>query len=161
MRYTVQGSKARQFELTDDSGRNIGQMYFPKWYSTRAEIILASGDNLLITPERNLLQTIHVTNEGVAVATVKFGWMGKISITLADGSEYMFKRVSLFSGTFGLFNANGHKVVNIKQEFYWKRFAFNYEINTDDNYPEGKDIGLLLIAIYVITAMQRRGAAVA
>lgn len=159
MKYTAEGKRSTQFTLFDSTGASAAEMHFPKWYTAKAELRLHSGALVQIIPEIKFLQEIHVTSEGVNLFTVKFAWLGKQKLLLADGREFTFRRTGFIPGVYSLFNENDHEVVSVKPHFNWSKFSHSYTIETDDNYPEAKDERLLLVLIYTILSMQRRAAA--
>lgn len=159
MKYTAEGKRSTQFTLFDSAGASAAEMHFPKWYTAKAQIRLNSGALIQITPELKFLQEIHVTSEGAALFTVKFGWLGKLKMLMPDGREFTFKRMGFMPGVYKLFNENDHEIVSIKPHFNWSKFSHSYTIDTDDNYVEANDERLLLALIYTIISMQRRAAA--
>ncbi len=159
MNYTVKGEHNRHFELFDANNNSLGKLDYTSWFSIRSAIVMQSGKTYEIAPA-NVFQTSIQLNEGdTKLGSLKFNWKGQIIISMENGKTYTFKRVGFFHSHFGLFTEHDQEIVILNQHFKLSEFSFNYTIETDDNYTEGKDVQILLLMVYCANYMHSMAAA--
>ncbi len=159
MNYTAKGIHNRHFELLNEAGAPLGKLDYTSWFSTKSAIILESGKGYEIGSTGVFQTAIEITSGGVVIGSLKFNWKGQIVLTMEGGKHYIFKRVGFFNSHFGLFTEASKEIVVLKQHFKMAELSFDYDIETDDNYAEGKDISLLLLLIYCANYMHSMVAA--
>lgn len=148
MKYNAKGTYKRHFELFDDKETNLGKLDYANWFSIKAEIALPDGKKYEIAPTSLFQTSVAITADGVQLGKLKFNWKGQIVINLENGQSYIYKRVGFLSSHFGLFNESEHELVTLKQHFQLSTFSFNYTIETDDNYAEGRDAYFVLLLVH-------------
>lgn len=153
MKYTAKGTHNRHFELLDTNGFALGKLDYTSWFTITSEITLQDGIQYSITPSNFWHTSIDVKSVDNTIASLKFNWKGQIVISMADGQSYMFKRKGFFNMHFALFNEHEHELIVVNQKFELAKLTFNYFIETDDNYKEGKDTVLLLLLVYCANYM--------
>jgi hypothetical protein len=75
-------------------------------------------------------------------------------VKLGDKS-YVFK-TGFWYNKYTLFTEHEKGIITLAPDFQWSKFSFNYEIETDDNYDEGKNALLILILIYCCNHIHTR-----
>ena len=125
--YKVISTDLKLFSLTL-SDKEIGTLQYEKWYSFKAEIILA--DNTIYTFETKGFwgTTIELKEDDVVLLNLKKDWMGKIIIrTWFDETEkdFIFKPRGILGGSYVLMDMDMqqhpnfmlHSVIKIQQIF--------------------------------------------
>jgi hypothetical protein len=158
MNYTVKGTHNKHFELFNDKNESLGKLDYTSWFSTKSAIMLASGHSYEIASSGVFQTSIDITSGDTEVGSLKFNWKGNIIISMAGGKSYIFKRVGFINSRFGLFTDAEHEAIVLRQNFKLSELSFSYTIETDDNYPEGKDISFLLLLIYCANYMHSMSA---
>jgi hypothetical protein len=157
MKYTVKGTHNKHFELFTEAGEALGKLDYTSWFSTKSAIILQSGKEYEIGSTGIFQTSVEITSGDTEIGSLKFNWKGQIILTLTGGHAYIFRRVGFINGHFGLFTAHDKEIIILRQHFKLSELSFNYTIETDDNYTEGKDISLLLLLIYCANYMHSMG----
>ncbi|GAA4462112.1 hypothetical protein GCM10023093_08030 [Nemorincola caseinilytica] len=161
MRYTAKGKYGKSIELTDDKAALLGSVRRASWRAIRGAIISVGGTEYTVAPRGVFNRTVDVTKDGQQLISCTFKPMGKVVITTANGTSYTLKRTNFFRGHYGLFSSQDQQIVTIVPHFKLWFFGITYDIDTDDNYTEGRDTLLLLLLVYAINTMQRAAAAAA
>lgn len=150
MKYTAKGEHHRNFELFDENNNSLGMIGYDGWFSMKVKI--TQGSSQYHVESANFWHTeLQVKKGDEVAATIKFGW-GGMSIDY-QGKTYMFK-AGMWHNKFSLVTDTDHAIITLKPDFQWTKFSFNYQIETDDNYTEGKSALLILILIYCCNQMQ-------
>jgi hypothetical protein len=157
MKYTVQGTHNKHFEIFGEDGTTMGKLDYTSWFSTKSAIILQSGKSYEIGSTGVFQTSIEITSGGEEIGALKFNWKGQIILTLEGHKHYIFKRVGFFNSHFGLFTEIDKEIVILRQHFKMAEMSFTYDIETDDNYPEGTDISLILLLVYCANYMHTMG----
>lgn len=153
MKYTAKGTHNRHFELMDENNFALGKLDYTSWFTIKSEIKLPDGRVLNIAPTNIWHTSIDLTAGDHVLASLKLNWKGQTVVSLNDGDNYIFKRRGFFNMHFGLFNRDEHEVVIVNQKFELSKLSFNYYIETDDNYNEGKNVVLILLLVYCANYM--------
>lgn len=157
MKYTAKGEHHRNFELFDENNNSLGIIGYDGWFSMKVKI--TQGSSQYSIESANFWHTeLEVKKGDDVAATIKFGW-GGMTIDY-QGKTYKFK-TGMWQNKYTLSGETDHPIITLKPDFQWTKFSFNYEIETDDNYTEGKSALLVLILIYCCNYMQGMAGAVA
>lgn len=157
MNYTAKGEHHRNFELFDENNNSLGMIGYDGWFSMKVKI--TQGSSQYSIESANFWHTeLEVKKGDDVAATIKFGW-GGMTIDY-QGKTYKFK-TGMWQNKYTLSAETDHPIITLKPDFQWTKFSFNYEIETDDNYTEGKSALLVLILIYCCNYMQGMAGAVA
>ncbi|MES2704014.1 MAG: hypothetical protein V4649_15340 [Bacteroidota bacterium] len=148
MHYKVNGTYKKHFELFGVNNAPLGKLDYSTWFSIKASIELHAGKKYEITPANVWQTSVHLTADGVKLASIKFNWKSQLIVSFENGATYMFKHKGIFNSHFGLFTEHDMEVVMVKPHFKLSALSFNYTIDTDDNYPEVQDPMLLLLLVY-------------
>jgi len=156
MKYTAKGEHHRNFELFDENSNSLGMIGYDGWFSMKVKI--TQGSSQYNVESANFWHTeLQVKKDDDVVATIKFGW-GGMNIDY-QGKTYKFK-TGMWQNKYTLCGETDHPIITLKPDFQWTKFSFNYQIETDDNYTEGKSALLVLILIYCCNYMQGMAGAV-
>ena len=158
MQYTAKGVHNRHFELLDASSTAVGKLDYTSWFSINAEIHLQDGSVYGIGSTNFWHTSIHMTKDGIEVCNIKYNWKGQTIVTFAAGGTYLIKHTGFFNSGFVLVNENERELISMKADFDWSKLSFNYLIETNDDYAEGKDVTLILLALYCTNQMKNRQA---
>lgn len=159
MKYTAKGTQNRHFELLNERQELIGKLDYTSWIShTKAELHVEDKE-YTIKPTNLLHTTIGIHDGDTKLYTLKFNWKGHIVIQKEGGAIYTFKRVGFFGGHYGLFTETEREIVVLKQNFELAKWSYSYELETDDDYTEGKDAIALLVVVYAINMLHMAYAA--
>lgn len=151
MKYTAKGEHNRHFELFDENNNSLGMVDYDGWFSMKVRITQGRSEYTVVSA--NFWHTeLHVSKGDEVVAKLKFSWSGGMSVDFRDKS-YMFK-AGFWHNKFNLLTETNQEIITLKPDFQWKIFSFNYEIETDDNYEEGRNALLILILIYCCNQMK-------
>ena len=153
MKYTAKGTHNRHFELLDANDFALGKLDYTSWFTIKSEITLQDGTVYNLASSNIWHTSIDVNSIDNTIASLKFNWKGQIVVSLQGGQTYMFKRKGFFNMHFGLFNEHEQEIIIVNQKFELAKLSFNYFIETDDNYKEGKDIVLVLLLVYCANYM--------
>lgn len=159
MKYNAKGTNNRHFELLNERQEIIGKLDYTSWIShKKAELHI--GDKAYEVKPTSMMHTTMAIHDGdTKLYTLKFNWKGQIVIQKEGGSAYTFKRVGFFNAHYGLFTEHEQEIVVLKQHYELSKWSFSYELETDDNYAEGKDTMMLLAIIYSVNMMHMTYAA--
>lgn len=150
MKYTAKGEHNRHFELFDENNNSLGMVGYDGWFSMKVKITQGSSE-YRVESANFWHSELNVMKGEEIVAKVKFNWGGMTIEYL--GKSYMFKS-GIWHNKFSLVTDTDHPIITLKPDFKWTQFSFNYQIETDDNYTEGKSALLVLILIYCCNHMQ-------
>ncbi len=160
MQFTAINTRSRDIEISDNSGRLVASLVYPKWFSQRAEITLAKGNVVSLAPVSTFSRTIQALNGTELLYEITTRLWGRIEIG-GQGYKYRFKRTSIWRNEYTLLTPSEQVAMVINASFSFKRFRYSYELATMDNYPEVKDPVLLCIALYCLYMVRMRSAAAA
>lgn len=160
MRYVAQSRFGQPMEMSDLNGTSIGSVRRTSWFAIKSAIITANGVDYQATPRGFFQMAVDVTLGDTLICSIQFALMGKTYITTAAGTTYLFKRTNAWRGYYALFSQTDHPIVAIEPHFQLSPLGYRYDIETDDNYAEGRDSLMLMVLLYTINAMQRNRAAV-
>lgn len=159
MKYSAVGTHNRHFELIDERNIAHGKLGYTSWFSINAEMMMNNGDSYEIDKNNIWHTSVHIVKNGIEVGKMKFNWSGQIVIELEDGKTYIFKHGSLLRRRFVLVNSDEREIIMLQPRFNWTELSFNYEIETDENYPESKDPAFVLLLVYCSNFIQHTGVA--
>lgn len=153
MKYTAKGTNNRHFELLNDKQELVGKLDYTSWLSHR-KAELHVGDKAYEVKPTNMMQTTIAIHDGeTTLYTLNFNWKGQIVIQKEGGQAYTFRRVGFFNAHYGLFTEQEREIVILNQHYELSKWSFSYDMETDDNYAEGKDTMMLLAVLYSINMM--------
>ncbi|MBS1771721.1 MAG: hypothetical protein JST82_02585 [Bacteroidetes bacterium] len=156
MRYTAKGQHNKDFELFDVDGNSLGRLDYEGWFSMKVSILI--GDDKYDIQSSSFWQTkLEVLKGDRVVADLKYNFGGNMVVNYHDVGTYLFKP-SFWHSKFSLHTEHEKEIIMLKPDFQWRTFKFDYDIETDDNYLEGKNPLLVLILIYCCNHMKQRGA---
>jgi hypothetical protein len=153
MKYTANGQHNRHFELFDEQNNPLGRIDYTSWFSQTVDIKL--GDVTYVIKAANFWHTsLHVLKGDDVVAELKFNWAGNMIVKF-EGVSYMFKP-TFWHNRYTLFTEHEMGIITLVPDFKWAKMSFNYDIETDDNYTEGKNALLILILMYCCNHIHTR-----
>jgi hypothetical protein len=155
MKYTAKGEHNKHFELLNTENNSLGRLDYTGWFSIKSDIVIGS-DTWHIAPSNIWNTKIQVTKNEATIAELKYNWVGHMVIKLEDGQTYLFKP-AFWHNKYSLLTEHEKEIIVLKPDFQWSKFSYNYEIETDDNYDEGKSALLVLILIYCCNQVHARG----
>jgi|GEM_PF-4391747 len=160
MKMKANGKSGRHFLLLDEQGREAGRLDYTSWLSGRVAVLRAGGKEYKIAPRKTFDTTIRVMENDTLLYSLKHAWAG-LRITGNEGRpSYTIRRVGFLKGHYGLFTEQKQEIVKLKQHFELSAWSVRFDIETDDNYPEGNDSVLLMLLVFCVNYMRRASAAV-
>lgn len=154
MRYTAKGQRNIHFELYDDNENILGRIDHDGWFVNKATISIHDISYELRAV--NFWQNkIEVSRGDTVVAELKFNWAGNIIVEI-DGNEYLL-RPNFWHSKYTLYTKEEHGIITLQSDFKWSNMSFVYDIETDDNYTEGRNVLLILILVYSYLRIRRSG----
>jgi hypothetical protein len=155
MKYTAEGAHNRDFELFGENNSSIGRIVYSGWFSVKADVI--TGNETFKLAPTNIWQTdLQLKNGDQVIAEIKFNWVGNIVVNITNGRTYLFKS-AFWRNKYSVLTEDERNVMELRPEFIWSKFLFNYEIETDDNVEESNNPMLILLFIYCCNQMHSRG----
>jgi hypothetical protein len=156
MKYTAKGQN-RRFELFDENERSLGYIDHTGWFPEKVQI--TTGNEVYKVENVNFWNTKQEIRKGEeTVAEIKIKWAGSMEITMRAGGTYVFKP-DFWHSTYTLYTEHGAGIAVVRSDFKWSKFAFSYDIETDDNYRESNNPLLLLILTYCCNNLKKRASA--
>lgn len=146
--YNVISSEYRNFNLTFE-GNHLAELIYPKWYSFKAEIILADNTQLSLEPKGFWDAKIELKNGDDVLMNFKLGWRG-IMIHFKPGSieaNYLLKHKGILNNKYVLIDTNQQELLAVKSDLNWSKFKLDYVIETSEEFDkqEMKEAFLLTI----------------
>jgi len=160
MQFTAINTRSRDIEISDESGRLVASLVYPKWFSQRAEITLAKGTVVSLAPVSMFSRTVQAVMGTEVLYEITTRLWGRIEIE-GQGYKYRFKRTSIWRNEYTLLTPSEQTAAVITASFSFRKFRYSYELSIMDNYPEANDPVLLCIALYCLYMVRARSAAAA
>lgn len=153
MRYAARGKRMEYFELFDEQDNALGRLDFDGFFRNKVSINVADA-HYEIHPVNFWQNKIEVSREDVVYAELKFNWAGNIIIEMTDGRQYLL-RPNFWHTKYTLYTREEFGIITLQSDFRWSNMSFEYDIETDDNYTEGKEVLLLLMLVYSYLRIRR------
>lgn len=160
MQFSISGQHRRTFTLSSETGQELATLFYPKWYTMRRATITRGATTWHTEAAGFFNNRTIVTENGQEVMQCRFRGLGRMEITLRDGSNYTLRRVGFFRAHMALLTESGHEVVRIYRTSAWAMFHIPYAVETDNNYPAINDPAVLLVLMYCINYMRAVSASV-
>ena len=135
--YTATSQNSRNFILENENQEILGELIYPKWYSTKAEIHI--GSKIFKTDTKGFWTTsVEVTEYERVLLKFKMDWKGNIIMTsLQDGEKhFIIKKEKWYSNILVMKDENEKVYFHLKRNFKWKDFKFHYEIALEEDLDE-------------------------
>ena len=130
MRYTVTGEGTRHFEVINEMNAPVGTRDYQTWRPNRARMTTFDGLVYDIAPVGFWQMSMAVTRDDVPYAELKRTPAVGIKVRLATSAMYTFRRKSLWQGSYSLENEAQEELATIFSTFNWRKFSFDYDIET-------------------------------
>ncbi len=146
MKYTALGKKSRHFELFNEMGDSLACLDYKGWFSVKVSITIGN-DVYYIKPANFWQSTFNVIKGEEIIATLKFNGLGNFIVGY-NNNTYLFKASGFWQSKYKLFTEHKKDIITLNPDYKLPKFSFDYQIDTDDNYDEGKNALLLLLLVY-------------
>ena len=130
MRYMVTGDGNRHFEVINEQNAPVGALDYQTWLPNRARMTTFGGIVYDIAPTGFWQMTMAVTRDDVPFAELKRTPAVGMEVRLATGVVYTFRRKNLWQGYYSLENEVQEEMATIYRTFNWRKFNFDYDIET-------------------------------
>ncbi len=146
--YNVTSTNYRNFNLALE-GSPLAELIYPKWYSFKAEIILADNTQLLLEPKGFWDAKIELKKDEEVLLNFKLGWKGIMFNLQSEGIEegYLLKHKGILSSRYVLIDTNEQELLAVKPDFNWSKFKLDYVIETSEEFDRQKMKEALLLTI--------------
>ena len=147
--YTATSQNSRNFILENENQEILGELIYPKWYSTKAEIHI--GSKIFKTDTKGFWTTsVEVTEYERVLLKFKMDWKGNIIMTsLEDGEKhFIIKKEKWFSETLIMKDENDKTYLKLKRSFKWKDFKYYYDIVLEEELLPVEILGIIHVVNY-------------
>ena len=146
--YKANSINSTNFKLSNDNV-NIGELKYTKWYSFKAEILLANNSRYQLEPKGFWDSKIEVKKEDKILLDFKMGWKGIVIKTNFNEIEksYLLKLKGLLSSKFILIDTHDNELAALTTDFKWNKLNFDYVIETSNEFEHFENKELLLLTI--------------
>lgn len=155
MRYTTKRIK-NGYELENELGQPAGSISFNIWSMSKAKATIAQQEYDFYSV--GFWQTKKVmARNGITVAEMAYKLGNGFEISFSGHSRLILKKKSFWtSGEYILVDENNTVFASLTMAYSWKRWAYNYEIEIQENmfHSELKSI-LPVILFYAAMIMLR------
>lgn len=134
----------------------IGRLEYPKWYSSKA-IIIVDGIAYPLEPRGFWQSTQELLKDNAVLFTIKATWQGGYLITKLKDVEHslMFRGKGMFKNGYLLLNHKDEVLLEIASNFSWKKFNADYTITCNDNFLEEEfSKVLIMLSVHFYKAIQ-------
>ncbi len=148
----------RRTTVLYDGGKELGRLVYPKWYSSRAEILLPEG--IYDVGAKSFWSTgLAARLQDVPIVHVRFPWKGGATLERPGRPErdLVLKRNSFWTMRHTLTDALGQERLRILSKPSWRHMDHNHEIEWMGGPPP--DPLEVLLAVHAINVKNRRAAA--
>lgn len=144
--YKANSTNSTDFNLTTND-ISIGKLKYDKWYSFKAEILLADNSHYRLEPKGFWDLKIELQKDGKTLLEFEMGWKGIIIKTLFEAIEkkYLLKLTGLLSSKFVLIDTDERTLLAVDANFRWTSFNFDFWIETSDEFDSFENKELLLL----------------
>ena len=147
--YTATSQNSRNFILENENQEILGELIYPKWYSTKAEIHI--GSKIFKTDTKGFWTTsVEVTEYERVLLKFKMDWKGNIIMTsLQDGEKhFIIKKEKWYSETLLMKDENDKTYIKLKRNFKWKDFKYYYDIVLEEELLPVEILGIIHVVNY-------------
>lgn len=124
---------SRNFELLDENETPLGEIIYPKWYSTNAEIHI-EAKIYKIEAKGFWTTSLEILEYEKVLLKFKMSWSGNIVVTdLTNGERhFQINKEKWYNDVFEMKDETDKTMLKIKRIFKWKDFKYSYEIVLED-----------------------------
>ena len=123
----------KNFQLLDENQKVLGEIIYPKWYSTNAEL-RTNSKVFKITAKGFWTTSIEVLDTEKTILKFKMSWSGNIILTDFTNGEkhYQIDKEKWYNDVFEMKDETEKTILKIKRNFKWKELKYQYEIALED-----------------------------
>ncbi len=129
MHYTALGNGTRHFEVVNDQNAIVGSLEYKVWLPNRARITTLNNLEFDAVPFGFWQNSMAVMRDGVTYAELKRTMSMSMEVQLAN-RQFTVKRKNFWQGSYKLENETGEEMAEISGSFKWRKFSFDYDIDT-------------------------------
>lgn len=140
---------SRNFRLEDENAQNLGELIYPKWYSTQAEIKIES--KIFRIDRKGFWTTsIEIFEYEKLLMKFKMDWKGNIIMTsfLNGEKHFIIKKEKWFSETLLMKDEYDKIYLKLKRSFKWKDFKYYYDIALEEELQPVEILGIIHVVNY-------------
>ncbi|WP_341225488.1 hypothetical protein [uncultured Arcticibacterium sp.] len=129
-----------------DGNKVISDVVYENWYSSKASSRL-KGNLIEIKPANFWRTKILIFRNKREVGSMEFNWRGRMQIKIRDSEkrqrEFSVKYNGVFKGKFDVYDEKQEVVLRLIPAFNWKRFSYNYDIETIKQINDMEELCIL------------------
>ena len=146
--YRAKSTDSRSFALLSN-GVLLGSLQYPKWYSFKAEAVLADDSKFDLEPRGFWDSKIELKQGEKVLLDFKMGWKGIVIHTQFDGKEnsYLLRMKGLLDSKYVLVDTDETELLAVKTDFKWSKLSFDYAIETSEAFDTHPQQTLFLLTI--------------
>ena len=127
----------------------LTELKFKNWFSKNAATRY-KGVNIELKSQNFWQTQFDILKNGMNCGSMKYHWKGNISIQLTDElgyveGNYMFRSKGIFKRQFELSDEYGNLILILKPKFIFRKFSYDYEVETIKTFDEEEDLVEMLI----------------
>lgn len=148
--------KSRRYTIVID-GKSVAELYYPKWYSQDAQIMIA-GSAYRIKGRGFWKLHADVMKDDMPVFEIKNTWRGTFIKEMHH--FYEVKQRGVFKSGYRLVDYKGNDIMEIESDFTWKKFTSFYTVTFYGNDLTEENLLLMLITAHCYRAKQSQNSAI-
>ncbi|QBZ98683.1 hypothetical protein [Flavobacterium sangjuense] len=148
--YKANSTNSREFSLTMNNS-NIGELKYSKWYSFKADILLADNSIYQLEPKGFWDSKIELKKDDKVLLYFEMGWKGIVIHFNDSDKKYLLRLKSLWSSNYILIDTDEKELLAVETDFKWSKLTFDFNIETSNEFDnfENKEV-LLLTTLHCI-----------
>jgi len=148
--YKVNSTNSSDFILTSNNV-NIGELKYAKWYSFKAEMLLADHSLYQLEPKGLWDSKIELKQGEKTILYFEMGWKGIVINFNDSDKKYLLRLKGLLSSKFVLVDTDEKELLAIETDFKWAKLTFDFNIETSNEFDnfENKEV-LLLTTLHCV-----------
>jgi hypothetical protein len=148
--YKANSTNSREFSLTMNNNI-IGELKYAKWYSFKADILLADNSIYQLEPKGFWDSKIELKKDDNVLLYFEMGWKGIVIHFNDSDKKYLLRLKSLWSSNYILIDTDEKELLAIETDFKWSKLNFDFNIETSNEFDnfENKEV-LLLTTLHCI-----------
>ncbi len=139
---------SKNFSLTYENSK-VGELNYAKWYSFKAEILLADNSVYHLEPKGFWDSKVELKKGDMTLLEFKMGWKGIVINTSFGGIEknYLLKLKGLLNSKYVLIDAEANEILAVDTNFKWSKLNFDYTIETSKEFDMMENRELMVLTI--------------
>jgi hypothetical protein len=144
--YKVNSTNTSDFILTTKNVK-IGELKYSKWYSFKADMLLADNSLYQLVPKGLWDSKIELKQGEKTILYFEMGWKGIVIHFIESDKNYLLRLKGLLSSKFLLMDTDEKELLAVETDFNWRKLTFDFTIETSNEFDnlENKEVLLLTV----------------